>query len=202
MPGKPPAMKSSTASIWMVSLLCVAAGLGIYYFAFDRPAQQHLLAELEAKQQALAAKQVEIETRQKAAVEETIAHTRQAIEDADRERQEKFKQKALIAESILAAQNAAQSLQVITAEYHANHGRLPQSLTEMNLPAHWTPSPKIHAVLFEQNHVRIVLDNAHIKGSLVYEVRLHQDTYPDWRCSSPDIADINDFLPACRYTGG
>lgn len=194
--------QSRSAPIWLVSVLCVAVGLGAYYFLFDRPAQKRLLAALEDKQQAIAAKQAEIEARQKTAVDETIAHTRQAMKDAERERLDQLKAKALRSESLLAAHTAVQALKVQYAEYHAEHGRLPGALADIGLPPHWTPSPKVQAVHLSSQDVRIVLDNEHIRGSLVYAVRLHQGAYPDWQCHSPDIADIDDFLPACRYTGG
>lgn len=195
-------MKNNAASIWLASLLCVAAGLGIYHFAFERPARQRLLDELELKQQALAAKQAEIEARQKSAMDDSIAHARRAVETVERERMQELKQKALKAESLHAAQMAAQSLKTMVTEYHANHGQPPQSLTQLELPEHWAPSPKIQSVHVEPDRVRILLDNEHVKGSLVYAMHLHQGAYPDWQCSSPDIADIDDFLPACRYIGG
>ncbi|AWY20763.1 pilin [Moraxella bovis] len=83
-----------------------------------------------------------------------------------------------------------------------DRGQLPTSLAELNLPSNWTPSSKIKSVTLD-NHsvVTIKIDNATSKGTLIYTPTIHQDSYIDWQCTTPDIKDIERHLPTCSYTG-
>lgn len=190
------------AVLMAACVLCVAAGIGIYHVAVGRPAQERLLDELEARQQALSARQAQIEARQNRAADQAVADARRAVDEAERQRWEEARLGVLRSEALGAAMSAASLLKVMTAEYHASHGRLPESLADLGLAADWSPSPKIRSVVFDSGHrVRIVLDSERVQGSVQFDIRLHQGLYPDWQCSSNDLPFIGDFVPSCRYTG-
>lgn len=131
-----------------------------------------------------------------------INHIEQELSIKNDEKMAELKQIAFDHESIQLAQSAISHLKMEMQVYLIDRGQLPTSLVELNLPSNWTPSSKIKSVALD-NHsvVTITIDNAQSKGVLIFTPAIHQDSYIDWQCTTPDIADIGRHLPTCVYTG-
>ncbi|MBE9579607.1 MULTISPECIES: pilin [Moraxella] len=131
-----------------------------------------------------------------------INHIEQELSIKNDEKMAEFKQIAFDHESIQLAQSAISHLKMEMQVYLIDRGQLPTSLAELNLPSNWTPSSKIKSVDLDSNSViTITIDNAQSKGVLIFTPTIHQDSYIDWQCTTPDIADIGRHLPTCVYTG-
>ncbi len=131
-----------------------------------------------------------------------IAHIEHELDIKNEERMQEIKQFAYNHESFNTAQHAAAELKSMIMFYFADNGRLPNSLAELNLANNWTPSSKIKAVKMRADGVfTVIIDNAHTKGTLIYTPSIHQESYLDWACKTPDVADIGRYVPTCQYVG-
>lgn len=131
-----------------------------------------------------------------------IDHIEQELNAKNDEKLAQIKQIAFDHESIQLAQSAISHLKMEMQVYLADRGQLPTSLAELNLPNNWTPSSKIKSVELGNNSVvTIKIDNAQSKGTLIFTPSIHQESYIDWQCTTPDIKDIGLHLPTCEYVG-
>lgn len=136
------------------------------------------------------------------AEQRTLDYIRQEMSIKNEEQMRELKQLAYDSESIRAGANGATYLKTMIAEFYAEHQRLPTSLSDLNLAHDWTPSSRIKTVKIDgSSTVTIVIDDAHSKGTLVYVPGIHQHSFVEWQCSTPDIRDIGRHLPTCEYTG-
>ncbi|MDO4897639.1 MAG: pilin [Moraxella sp.] len=131
-----------------------------------------------------------------------IEHIEQELNVKNDEKMAELKQIAFDHESIQLANSAISHLKMEMQLYLSNTGKLPTSLTDLNLPYNWTPSSKIKSVKLD-NHsvVTITIDNTNSKGTLIFTPTIHQEHYIDWQCTTPNIKDIGLHLPTCAYTG-
>lgn len=131
-----------------------------------------------------------------------INHIEQELSMKNDEKMAELKQIAFDNESIQLANSAISHLKTEMEIYLLENGRLPTALADLNLPPNWTPSRKIKSVYLDNNSmVTITIDNAQSKGTLIFTPAIHQDSYIDWQCTTPDIKDIGLHLPTCQYTG-
>ncbi|STZ08402.1 Uncharacterised protein [Moraxella caprae] len=131
-----------------------------------------------------------------------INHIKQELSIKNDEKMAKLKQIAFDHESIQLAQSAISHLKMEMQVHLIDRGQLPTSLAELNLPSNWTPSSKIKSITLDNHSVfTIKIDNATSKGTLIYTPAIHQNSYIDWQCTTPDIKDIERHLPTCSYTG-
>lgn len=129
-----------------------------------------------------------------------IAHIEQELDIKNEEQMQNIKQIAFNHENFNIAQGAAAELKHITTLYFFDNGRLPNSLAELNLADNWTPSSKIKAVKMRADGVfTIIIDNEHTQGTLIHTPSIHQESYLDWQCTTPDVADIGRYVPTCQY---
>lgn len=108
-----------------------------------------------------------------------------------------LKQVAFNAKNIATAHNAASELKHVIQVYFADNGELPSSLAQLNMADNWTPSATVN--LHKNGVFTVVLDNTYTKGSLVFTPTIHQDSYLDWTCITPDIKGIGRYIPTCLY---
>lgn len=131
-----------------------------------------------------------------------INHIEQELSVKNDEKMAELKQIAFDNESIQLANSAISHLKTEMEIYLLENGRLPTALADLNLPPNWTPSRKIKSVYLDKNSmVTITIDNAQSKGTLIFTPAIHQDSYIDWQCTTPDIKDIGLHLPTCQYKG-
>lgn len=136
------------------------------------------------------------------AEKQAINHIEQELSIKNDEKMAQLKQIAFDHESIQLAQSAISHLKMEMQMYLADRGQLPTSLADLNLPPNWTPSSKLKLVELAYNAVvTITIDNETTKGMLIFTPSIHQDSYIDWQCTTPDIKDIGLHLPTCSYTG-
>ncbi|WP_066802309.1 hypothetical protein [Moraxella oblonga] len=136
------------------------------------------------------------------AEKQAINHIEQELNAKNEEKMAQIKQIAFDHESIQLAKAGFEQIRMDMQHYLFDRGELPKSLVDLNLPPNWTPSSKIKSVKLD-NHsvVTIHIDNAQSKGTLIFTPTIHQDSYIDWSCTTPDIKDIGLHLPTCEYTG-
>lgn len=131
-----------------------------------------------------------------------LDYIEQELNAKNDEKMAKLKQTAFDFESVQLAQSAIAHLKMEMQVYLGQWGRLPTSLTALNLPYNWTPSSKIKSVKLDSHSVvTIVIDNTQSKGTLIFTPSVHQESYIDWQCTTPDIADIGLLMPTCEYIG-
>lgn len=136
------------------------------------------------------------------AEKQAIAHIEQEISTKNDTQMAHLKQVAFDNESIQLANSGFAHIKMQMQVYLSDKGQLPKSLMDLNLAPNWTPSAKIKSVSIDnQSVVKFNIDNAHSKGTLIFTPSIHQDSYIDWQCTTPDIKDIGLHMPTCAYIG-
>lgn len=131
-----------------------------------------------------------------------IDHIEQELNAKNDEKMAQLKQIAFDHESVQLARAGFEQIRMDMQHYLFDRRELPKSLADLNLPPNWTPSSKIKSVTMNDKAViTIKIDNATSKGTLIFTPSIHQESYIDWQCTTPDIKEIGLHLPTCEYTG-
>lgn len=192
-------MKTNTLLIIIIILLTILIGLLFYLFVGqDKKQDTHhteLTTQVEHSKEQVVDKIGQSE-------QQIIHHIDQELDFKNEEKLAELKQIAFDHESIQLANSAISHLKIEMQMYLADRGQLPTSLADLNLPPNWTPSSKLKSVELAYNAVvTITIDNETTKGTLIFTPTIHQESYIDWQCTTPNIRDIGLHLPTCEYTG-
>lgn len=192
-------MKTNTLLTIIIVLLVILIGLLFYLFVGQDKKQDTQHTELTTQ---VTQSKEQVVDKIGQSEQQIISHIDQELDFKNEEKLAELKQIAFDYESIQLANSAISHLKMEMQMYLADRGQLPTSLAELNLPHNWTPSSKIKSVTLDSRSVvTITIDNAQSKGTLIFTPSIHQESYIDWSCATPDIKEIGLHLPTCEYTG-
>ncbi len=176
----------------------VARELRIAKAALDRSAD-------EAKQQVSALSQEKIAAEKNAAEAKQQTTALNAAVDASKQYQQQQTTLSNRARPLSEAFIAAQQVKLATAEFFQSEGKWPTFNKEVGLPAADSfQTETIRSVALEPAakgaRIRIKFKNeTGIEQQLLMLANLGGAGQVSWSCISPDVKDINEILPGCRY---